>query len=103
MTFGSLLRTPPRRRFAHRRIAALLCMALLAVPVGAAPAEAYPCGERAARSLTAAGGAECEAPAKPKRKAKTGEPNMVSLAVFVAVIFGALALPLNNSRRARDQ
>jgi hypothetical protein len=80
-------------------------MALLAVPVGAAPAEAYPCGERAARSLTAAGGAECEAPAKPKpkRKAKTGEPNVVSLAVFVAVIVGALALPLNNSRRARDQ
>ena len=100
MTFGSPLRTPPRRRSARRRIAGLLCMALLAVPVGAAPAEAYPCREAAPRVLTSA---DCEAPAKPKRKAKTGEPTMVSLAVFVAVIAGVLAIPLNNSRRARDQ
>jgi hypothetical protein len=100
MTFGSLSRTPPRRLSARRRIAAVLCVSLLFLSVGAAPAGAYPCGAKAARTLTAA---DCEAPAKPKRKAKTGEPNMVSLAVFVAVIAGVLVIPLNSSRRARDQ
>lgn len=75
-------------------------MSLLLLSVGTGPAGAYPCGAKAPRALTAV---DCEAPAKPKRKAKTGEPTMVSLAVFVAVIFGVLAIPLNNSRRARDQ
>jgi hypothetical protein len=101
MTFGSLLRPPPRRRFA-RRIAAAFCIALFTVLLTTARAEAYPCGNpsggRTLSSYVSPG--DCPGPAKPQpEKRAAGEPNLVSLALFVAVVAGVLMIPINYSRR----
>ncbi|MGH2921754.1 MAG: hypothetical protein ACRDKU_06800 [Gaiellaceae bacterium] len=95
MTSRSLLRPPPRRRPAGR-IAAFLCILVLALPLGAGPAEAYPCGYADGGRVVSA---DCPAPAKPKPVEKPGEPNLVSLTLFVVAVVGVLLIPINYSRR----
>jgi hypothetical protein len=100
MKIGSLLRPPPRRRFALRIVTAL-CVCLLAFSFGVGRADAYPCGappSASERGLAMAQGDDCrrQEPPKPTERA---EPNLLSLAIFVAVIFGVLVIPINYSRR----
>ena len=100
MTSGSLMRTPPRRRFALR-IATAFCIALLAISLGVGRADAYPCGAPPSapeRGLTMAQGDDCRRQQSPK-PAERAEPNLLSLAIFVAVIFGVLLIPINYSRQ----
>jgi len=101
MTFGSLLRPPPRRRFA-RRIAAAFCIALFMVPLTPGRVEAFPCGNPSGgRTLSSyVSPDDCPRPARPQREKRVaGEPNLVSLAVFVAAVAGVLLIPINYSRR----
>jgi hypothetical protein len=100
MKIGSLLRTPPRRRFALR-IATASCIALLAMSLGVGRADAYPCGAPPSapdRGLAMAQGDDCRTRQAPK-PAERAEPNLLSLAIFVAVIFGVLLIPINYSRQ----
>ena len=101
MKSGSLMRTPPRRRFAWR-IAAAFCIACLALSLGIGRAEAYPCGAPPSapeRGLAMTQGEDCRRLEQPK-PAERPEPNLLSLAVFVAALFGVLLLPINYNRRA---
>jgi hypothetical protein len=101
MTSGSLMRMPPRRRFASR-IAAAFCIAFLALTLGIGRADAYPCGgppSAPERELTMSQGDECRSP-EPDKRAERAEPNLLSLAVFVAALFGVLVIPINYKRRA---
>jgi hypothetical protein len=98
MTSGSLMRTPPRRRFASR-IAVAFCIACLALSLGVGRAEAYPCGAPPSapeRGMTQ--GEDCRRLEQPK-PAERAEPNLLSLAVFVAALFGVLLIPINYKRR----
>ena len=98
MTSGSLMRTPPRRRFATR-IAVAFCIAVLAISLGVGRAEAYPCGAPPSapeRGMTQ--GDDCGRP-KPAKPAERAEPNLVSLAVFVAALAGVLLIPIKYKRR----
>jgi hypothetical protein len=100
MKIGSLLRTPPRRRFALR-IATASCIALLAISFGVGRADAYPCGAPPSapeRGLAMAQADDCRTRQSPK-PAERAEPNLLSLAIFVAVIFGVLLIPINYSRQ----
>jgi hypothetical protein len=96
---GSPLRPPPRRRFAQRTASAF-CIALLALPFAAARAEAYPCGYAGGGRVVSS---DCPAPAKAKPVEKPGEPNLVSLTLFVAAIVGVLLIPINYSRRGAGE
>ena|SRR5918994_1748459 len=101
MKSGSLMRTPPRRRFAWR-IAAAFCIACLALSFGTGRADAYPCGAPPStpeRGLAMAQGEDCRRLEQPK-PAERAEPNLLSLAVFVAALFGVLVVPINYKRRA---
>ena len=99
MKSGSLMRTPPRRRFAWR-IAAAFCIACLALSVGTGRANAYPCGASpSAPERGVAQGEDCRRLEQPK-PAERAEPNLLSLAVFVAALFGVLLIPINYKRRA---
>ena len=101
MTLGSPSRTPPRRRFAQR-IASAFCIALLSLPLAAGRAEAYPCGSATGGRVISA---DCPAPApaKPKPAARPGEPNLLSVAIFVVALVGVLVIPINYSRRRLDE
>jgi hypothetical protein len=95
MTLGSTVRTPPRRRSARRTAAALLITLLLAC-VAPASAEAYPCSYTGGGRIVSS---DCSPP-KPRRgKHKPGEPNVVSLALFVAALAGVLLIPITYSRQ----
>lgn len=101
MKSGSLMRTPPRRRFAWR-IAAAFCIAFLALSLGIGRADAFPCGgppSAPERGLAMTQGDECRRP-EPKKPTERAEPNLLSLAVFVAALFGVLLIPINYKRRA---
>lgn len=101
MKFGSLMRTPPRRRFAWR-IAAASCIAFLALSFGIGRADAYPCGASPSapeRGVAMTQGEDCRKLEQPK-PAERAEPNLLSLAVFVAALFGVLLIPINYKRRA---
>ena len=103
MTSGSLMRTPPRRRFASR-IAAAFCIACLMLSFGAGRADAYPCGAPPAppsapeRGLSVTQGEDCHRLEQPK-PTERAEPNLLSLAIFVAGLFGVLLIPLNYKKR----
>ena len=100
MKFGSLLRTPPRRRFAWR-IAAASCIALLALSLGIGRADAYPCGAPPSapeRGLAMAQADDCRRSETPQ-PAERAEPNLVSLAFFVAALFGVMLIPIRYSKR----
>ena len=100
MKIGSLLRTPPRRRFVLR-IASASCIALLAISLGVGQADAYPCGvppTAPERGLAVTQGDDCRRP-EPPRRTERAEPNLLSLAVFVAALFGVLLIPINYKRR----
>jgi len=100
MKIGSLLRTPPRRRFALR-IASASCIVLLAISLGVGQADAYPCGvppSAPERELAMTQGDDCRRP-EPPRRTERAEPNLLSLAVFVATLFGVLLIPINYKRR----
>jgi hypothetical protein len=43
-------------------------------------------------------GDDCRRP-EPPRPAERAEPNLLSLAMFVAVIFGVVLIPINYSRQ----
>ena len=99
MKSGSLTRTPPRRRFALR-IAAASCIAFLALSLGSGRAEAYPCGAPPSapeRGLAMTDDCRRSEPAKPTERA---EPNLLSLAIFVAALLGVMLIPINYKRRA---
>ena len=97
---SSTVRTPPRRRSA-RRIATAVCIALLALPLSPGPAEAYPCGYSDGTRIVSS---DCPAPARPKRdEPRPGEPNLVSLAFFVAAVVGVLLIPIGYSRQGADE
>ena len=101
MKSGSLTRMPPRRRFAWR-IAAASCIAFLALSLGAGRAEAYPCGgppSAPERGMAMTQGDDCRR-TEPPKPAERAEPNLLSLAVFVAALFGVLLIPINYKRRA---
>ena len=101
MTSGSLMRTPPRRRFASR-IAAAFCIACLALSFGSGRADAYPCGASPSapeRGVAMNQGEDCRRLEQPK-PAERAEPNLLSLAIFVAALFGVLLIPINYKRRA---
>ena len=94
MTFDSTVRPPPRRR-SVRRIAAALCIALFVLPLTAARVEAYPCGYADGGRIVSS---DC-APPKPEPKRKmAGEPNVVSLAIFVLALAGVLLIPIKYYR-----
>jgi hypothetical protein len=100
MKSGSLMRTPPRRRFAWR-IAAASCSAFLALSLGIGRADAYPCGAPPSapeRGLAMAQADDCRRSETPK-PAERAEPNLVSLAFFVAALFGVMLIPIGYSRR----
>jgi hypothetical protein len=101
MTSGSLMRTPPRRRLASR-IAAASCIACLALSFGNGRADAYPCGASPSapeRGVAMTQGEDCRRLEQPK-PAERAEPNLLSLAIFVAGLFGVLLIPINYKRRA---
>ncbi len=101
MKSGSLMRTPPRRRFAWR-IAAASSIVFLALSLGIGRADAYPCGGPPSApecGLTMTQGEDCRRLEQP-RPAERGEPNLLSLAIFVAGLFGVLLIPINYKRRA---
>ena len=100
MKTGSLLRTPPRRRFALR-IATASCIAVLAMSLGVGAADAYPCGAPPTvpeRGLVMTQGDDCRRP-EPPRPAERAEPNLLSLTIFVAALVGVLLIPINYKRR----
>jgi hypothetical protein len=100
MKSGSLMRTPPRRRFAWR-IAAASSIVFLALSVGIGRADAYPCGAPPSapeRGLAMPQGDDCRRSETPK-PAERAEPNLVSLAFFVAALFGVMLIPIGYSRR----
>ena len=100
MTSGSLMRTPPRRRFASR-IAAASCIVCLALSFGTGRADAYPCGVSPSapeRGVAMTQGEDCRRLEQPK-PTERAEPNLLSLAVFVAALFGVLLIPINYKRR----
>jgi hypothetical protein len=43
-------------------------------------------------------GDDCRRP-EPPRRTERAEPNLLSLAVFVAALFGVLLIPINYKRR----
>ena len=87
----STVRTPPRRRSA-RRIAAAWAIALALLPVSAGRVEAYPCSYTGGGRVVSS---DCAAPSKPKpKKHVPGEPNALSLTIFVAALLGVLAVPI---------
>jgi hypothetical protein len=101
MKSGSLMRTPPRRRFASR-IAAASCIACLALSFGTGRADAYPCGASPSapeRGVAMTQGEDCRR-LEPPKPAERAEPNLLSLAVFVAALFGVLLIPINYKRRS---
>jgi hypothetical protein len=101
MKSGSLMRTPPRRRFAWR-IAAASCIAFLALSFGIERADAYPCGAPPSapeRGLAMTSGEDCRRLEEPK-PAERAEPDLLSLTIFVAGLFGVLLIPINYKRRA---
>ena len=94
------MRTPPCRRFAWR-IAAGSCIALVVLSLGIGRADAYPCGAPPSapeRGLAMTQGEDCRRLEQPK-PAERAEPNLLSLAVFVAALFGVLLIPINYKRR----
>ena len=100
MKSGSLMRMPPRRRFASR-IAAAFCIVILALSLGVGQADAYPCGAPPSppeRGLAMTQGQDCRR-LEPPKPAERAEPNLLSLAVFVAALFGVLLIPINYKRR----
>ena len=100
MKSGSLMRPPPRRRFASR-IAAASCIACLVLSFGTGRADAYPCGVSPSapeRGVALNQGEDCHRLEQPK-PAERAEPNLLSLAVFVAALFGVLLIPLNYKKR----
>jgi hypothetical protein len=95
MTLGSTVRTPPRRRSA-RRISAAFLIALVLACVAPARVDAYPCSYTGGGRIVSS---DC-APPKPRQaKHKPGEPNVVSLALFVAALAGVLLIPITYSRQ----
>jgi hypothetical protein len=103
MKIGSLLRTPPRRRFALR-IATAFSIALLAMSLGVGRADAYPCAAPPSapeRGLAMTQGDDCRRP-EPPRPAERAEPNLLSLAIFVAALFGVMLIPINYQRRSPE-
>ena len=101
MKSGSLMRTPPRRRFAWR-IAAASCITLVVLSLGVGRADAYPCGAPPSapeRGLAMTQGEDCRR-LEPPKPAERAEPNLLSLTVFVAALFGVLLIPINYKRRA---
>jgi hypothetical protein len=95
MTTSSTVRTPPRRRSA-RRIVAAFAIALALLPISAGRVEAYPCSYMdGARILSS----DCAPPKREPKKHVPGEPNVVSLALFVAALLGVLAIPITYSRQ----
>ena len=90
MTKRSTVRTPPRRRSA-RRIAAALAIALTLLPVSAGRVEAYPCSYTGGGPILSS---DCAPPRPKPKKHVPGEPNAVSLAIFVAALLGVLAVPI---------
>jgi hypothetical protein len=95
MTFDSTVRPPPRRRSA-RRIAAALCIALFVLPLSAGRAEAYPCSYASGARILSS---DCAPPPPKAKKRMAGEPNLVSLALFVAAVVGVLLIPVGYSRQ----
>jgi hypothetical protein len=94
MTLHSTVRPPPRRR-SVRRIAAAFAIALFVLPLSAGRVEAYPCGYADGGRIVSS---DC-APPRPKPKKKmAGEPNVVSLALFVAALAGVLLIPIRYYR-----
>ena len=94
MTFGSTVRTPPRRRSA-RRIAAAFLIALVLVCAAPGRVEAYPCNYAGGARIVSP---DC-APPKPRPKKRVpGEPSVLSLALFVAALVGVSAIPISYYR-----
>jgi hypothetical protein len=101
MKSGSLMRTPPRRRFAWR-IAAASCIAFLALSLGSGRADAYPCGAPPSapeRGLAVTQADDCRR-SEPPKPTERAEPNLLSLAIFVAALLGVMLVPINYKRRA---
>jgi hypothetical protein len=94
MTLHSTVRPPPRRRSA-RRIAAALCIALFVLPLSAGRVEAYPCGYADGGRIVSS---DCAPPKREPKKHMPGEPNVVSLAIFVAALAGVLLIPIKYYR-----
>jgi hypothetical protein len=106
MTHGSPLRPPPRRwsaRTGGAGLVAAFCIALTVLTLGAGRAEAFPCGQPApARTLSAVSEDECRRPGVRERPPQE-KTDFVSLALFVAVLGGVMAVPLNYSKRGPEQ
>jgi hypothetical protein len=94
MTFDSTVRPPPRRRSA-RRIAAAFLIALCLLAVSAGRAEAYPCSYSGGGRIVSS---DCAPPKPEPAKHVPGEPNIVSLTIFVAALVGVLLIPVTYSR-----
>jgi hypothetical protein len=95
MTLHSTVRPPPRRRSA-RRIAAALLITLLLAFVAPASVDAYPCSYTDGGRIVSS---DCAPPRPRREKHKPGEPNVVSLALFVAALAGVLLIPITYSRQ----
>ena len=62
------------------------------------PVAAYPCGSAQGGRVASS---DCPAPAKSKPKRKqAGEPNLLSLTVFVVALAAVLVIPINYARRS---
>ena len=94
------MRMSPRRWFAWR-IAAVSSIVVLALSLGIGRADAYPCGAPPSapeRGLAMPQGDDCRRSETPQ-PAERAEPNLVSLAFFVAALFGVMLIPIRYSKR----